>query len=187
MPMGDGIGGTVRWMGLANDLGYERGRHHVLQRWVVALASTRLISAVSRRLLPSIDRFVLRLTRGASTLTSISSGLPVIWMSTRGARTGLKRTVPLLGFPVGENLAVLGTHFGSHDTPGWVHNLEATPRADVAYRGTTAQVLARPASPDEAGDVWEMASASYPGYRHYAGRASHRVIRVFVLEAVGSD
>jgi deazaflavin-dependent oxidoreductase (nitroreductase family) len=145
------------------------------------------VSALSRRLLPPVDRFLLRLTKGRSTLTSITTGLPVLWLTTIGARSKEKRTVPLLGFPVGENLAVLGTHFGSHTTPGWVHNLEGDPRAELRYREVAARVVARPANPGESGAVWDLAAQAYPGYEHYAGRAAHRVIRVFVLEAAGSD
>jgi deazaflavin-dependent oxidoreductase (nitroreductase family) len=171
-------------MGLAADLGYEQGGQNVVQRWVVTLASTRPVSALSRRLLPSIDRFLLRVTRGRSTMTSMTSGLPVLWLTTVGARSGEERTVPLLGFPVDGDLAVLGTHFGSRGTPGWVHNLEADPMAEVSYRGKSAQVRARPANPSETEIVWDLAAEAYPGYEHYAGRAAHRVIRVFVLEPV---
>jgi deazaflavin-dependent oxidoreductase (nitroreductase family) len=185
--VGDGIRGTVPRMGLASDLGYARGRQNVAQRWVIALVSTRPVSALSRRVLPSLDRIFLRLTKGRSTLTSFSSGLPVLWLTTAGARTKEKRTVPLLGFPIGEDLAVLGTHFGSQATPGWVHNLEAEPHAEVEYRGRKESITARPADPDEAKEVWNLAAQAYPGYEHYAGRASHRVIRVFVLEATRSD
>jgi deazaflavin-dependent oxidoreductase (nitroreductase family) len=168
-------------MGLAADLGYERGLQNVVQRGVVTLASTRPVSALSRRLLPSVDRFLLRVTGGRSTMTSLTSGLPVLWLTTIGARSGEKRTVPLLGFPVGDDLAVLGTHFGSRRTPGWVHNLEADPMAAVGYRGKVAPVKARPADPHETAVVWDLAANAYPGYEHYAGRAAHRVIRVFVL------
>jgi deazaflavin-dependent oxidoreductase (nitroreductase family) len=174
-------------MGMAADLGYERAEQTILQRWVVAVASTRPVSALSRRILPAVDRFVLRLTNGRSTMTSVTSGLPVLWLTTTGARSKAKRKVPLLGFPVGDDLAVLGTHFGSQNTPAWVHNLEAQPMAEVTYRTTTVEVLARPADPDEAGQDWQLAAKAYPGYEHYAGRAAHRVIRVFVLEQARSD
>jgi deazaflavin-dependent oxidoreductase (nitroreductase family) len=174
-------------MVLRSRLGYEQIAQNPVQRGVVALASTRPVSALSRRLLPSVDRFVLRRTKGRSTLTSVTSGLPVLWLTTVGARSGQKRTVPLLGFPVGDDLAVLGTHFGSQTTPGWVHNLETTPRAEVEYRGRKEQVEARPAAAEEASLVWDLAARAYPGYEQYAGRAAHRVIRVFVLESAGVD
>jgi deazaflavin-dependent oxidoreductase (nitroreductase family) len=174
-------------MGLATGLGYRRGDQNIVQRWVVALASTRLVSALSRRLLPTLDRAFLRAAGGRLTLTSLASGLPVIWLTSVGAKSKERRTVPLLGFPVGEDLAVLGTHFGSTHTPGWVRNLEAEPHGEVTYRDTTIPLRARPADPEEAAVVWDLAATAYPGYRHYAGRASHRVIRVFVLEERRAD
>ena len=120
-------------------------------------------------------------------MTSVTSGLPVLWLTTLGAKTGVDRTVPLIGFPVEDDLAVLGTHFGSETTPGWVHNLEANPAATVAFRGTEIAVQARPADPEEELATWERAAGAYPGYRHYAGRAPHRSIRVFVLEPLQID
>ena len=169
-------------MGLASHLGYQPGDQNLIQRLVIALASTRLVSALSRKILPSLDRFALRMTGGRSTVTSVTSGLPVLWLTTLGAKTGADRTVPLIGFPMDDDLAILGTHFGSETTPGWVHNLEVNPDARVAFRGREIPVRARPADAREESETWDRAAISYPGYRHYAGRASHRSIRVFVLE-----
>ncbi len=174
-------------MGLASRLGYRPGDQYLIQRWIIALASTRLVSGISRRILPSLDRFALRMTGGRSTVTSVTSGLPVLWLTTRGAKTGADRTVPLIGFPLDDDLAVLGTHFGSETTPGWVHNLEVNPDARVAFRGTDVPVRARPADPREESATWDRAATAYPGYQHYAGRASHRSIRVFVLEPMQID
>ena len=174
-------------MGLASSLGYQPGDQNVIQRGIIALASTRLLSAISRRVLPSLDRLALRVSGGRSTVTSLTSGLPVLWLTTRGAKTGVERTVPLLGFPLEDHLAVLGTHFGSETTPGWVHNLEANAGAKVAYGSVEIAVRARPAGPREESAIWDRAASAYPGYRHYAGRASHRSIRVFVLESTAID
>jgi deazaflavin-dependent oxidoreductase (nitroreductase family) len=174
-------------MGLASRLGYRPGDQNLIQRWIIALASTRLVSAISRRILPSLDRFALRITGGRSTVTSVTSGLPVLWLTTRGAKTGADRTVPLIGFPLDDDLAVLGTHFGSKTTPGWVHNLEVDADARVAFRGTDVPVRARRADPREESATWDRAATAYPGYQHYAGRASQRSIRVFVLEPMQID
>ncbi|MGH8948759.1 MAG: nitroreductase family deazaflavin-dependent oxidoreductase [Acidimicrobiia bacterium] len=172
-------------MGLASRLGYRPGDQNLIQRWIIALASTRPISAISRRILPSLDRFALRMTGGKSTVTSVTSGLPVLWLTTRGAKTGADRTVPLLGFPMDDAVAVLGTHFGSETTPGWVHNLEANPDAMVTFKGAEVPVRARSADPREESATWDRAATAYPGYQRYAGRASHRSIRVFILEPMG--
>lgn len=174
-------------MGLASLLGYERGDQNVFQRSIVAIGSTGPVSEISRRYLPSIDRFVLRVTGGRSTLTSWTSGLPVLWLTTRGAKSGKERRVPLLGFPLGNDLAILGTHFGHQKTPAWAHNLEANADARVSFRETEVGVRARRAQPSEEEATWEKAAAAYPGYEHYAGRASSREIRVFVLEPIEID
>jgi deazaflavin-dependent oxidoreductase (nitroreductase family) len=79
-------------------------------------------------------------------------------------------------------MAVIGTSFGQKTTPGWVHNLEAHSDASAVYRGSEVRVVARRAEPAETDLVWETAVRAYPGYANYARWASHRQIRVFVLE-----
>ncbi len=170
-------------MSLAELLGYAHGRQNTLRRWIVTVASTRSASRVNNRILAPLDRLVLRITGGRSTLSSMASGVPVLWLTSTGARSGAMRTIPLLAFPVGDGLGLLGTRFGQESTPAWVHNLEADPRARVRYRGREIPVRARPADPDEATAVWATAATVYPGYSEYAERASHRRIRVLVLEA----
>jgi deazaflavin-dependent oxidoreductase (nitroreductase family) len=169
-------------MGFDNELGYRHQSQTRFQRGIVAIASTRPLSTINRRLLPTLDRLVLAITGGRSTLTSLASGLPVLWLTSVGARSGLARTSPLLGFPLGEDMAVIGTSFGQKTTPGWVHNLEAHPDASAVYRGSEVRVVARRAESEETKLVWETAASAYPGYASYARWASHRQIRVFVLE-----
>ena len=154
-------------MGLASRLGYQPGDQNLIQRWVIALASTRLVSAIARRILPSLDRFALRMTGGKSTVTSVTSGFPVLWLTTRGAKTGADRTVPLIGFPLDDDLAILGTHFGHETTPGWVHNLRANADARVAFRGLAIPGTRPPGRPSRGvGDL---------------GSGCHRLSRVSAL------
>lgn len=169
-------------MGLVDELGYSFRTPRTLQRWVIRLASTRPVVAVSRRALHSLDRIAVRLTDGRVTLTTVSSGLPTLWLTTVGARSGVLRTVPLLAFPLGGSLAVIGTGFGQRATPGWVHNLEARGEALVSHLGVAIEVRARYALPSEAELVWDQARRIYPGYAKYAAWAQHRTIRVFMLE-----
>lgn len=115
------------------------------------------------------------------TVPGLVAGLPVIMLTTTGAKSGRSRTMPLLGIPVDGDIAVIGSNFGQKRTPGWVHNLEADPTAVVAYRGVDVQVSGRLASDAEADEAFGAAATVYPGYGKYRLRASHRTIRVFVL------
>jgi len=175
-------GRTVLMVGLVSEMAYSSREPTAVQRWLIGLASTRVMSAFNRRMLPRADRLVLRLTRGKATATSLISGLPTFWLTTTGARSGRERTVPLLGFPRGDDLAVIGTGFGQRETPGWVHNLEARGEAVVSYLGIEIEVRARLARPAEAEMIWDQARRVYPGYANYATWARHRTVRVFMLE-----
>ncbi|WP_167880631.1 nitroreductase/quinone reductase family protein [Nocardioides guangzhouensis] len=83
-----------------------------------------------------IDRLVFRLSGGRRTASAIPSGLPVIMLTTTGARTGLPRTVPVLGFAVVDDIAVAPGNFGKAADPGWCHNLRREPRAHHGRWGT---------------------------------------------------
>jgi deazaflavin-dependent oxidoreductase (nitroreductase family) len=103
-------------------------------------------------------------------------------LTTTGAKSGLPRPMPLVGIPMGDDLAVIGSNYGQERTPGWVHNLLANPAATVQYRDRSVEVSARPATDAEADEAFDIGARFYPGYATYRERASHRVIRVFVLE-----
>ena len=113
---------------------------HRLIRW---LAATRTGALLLAGVLPRADMAWLRVTRGRGTLTGAVSGLPVVALRTVGARSGLDRTTPVLGIPVGPDMAVAAGNFGRSRTPGWCVNLRANPHARVLVHGAARQVIAR--------------------------------------------
>ena len=126
-----------------------------------------------------------RVTRGRHSAPGLLTGLAVLDLTTTGRRSGQRRTSHLIATPYDEGLALLGTNFGQESTPAWALNLEADPRATVSYRGTTREVVARPATEAEAEEIFAQAATFYVGYRHYRARiGDRRRIRVFVLEPV---
>ncbi len=169
-------------MGLAADLGVIVRTPRLPGRVVAAVASTRPGAWFFARTLHHVDRAVLSLSRGRVTLTDVLAELPAVLLTTVGARSGLPRTVPLVAVPAGEHLAVIGSNFGGHRHPGWVHNLLAEPRASLAREGRVVAVRAREATGAEAEQIWARARAMYRGYSSYPQRTAGRVIRVFVLE-----
>ena len=170
-------------MGLLRDLGYEVKSPNGLQRGMQKLASSRSSAWLLSKTLYRVDKALFRVTGGRLTLPSLMVGLPVIMLTTTGARSGKTRTMPLLGIPVGDDLAVIGSNYGQKSTPGWVYNLEADPSATVGYRDWTIAVTARRANEDQTNQTFNSANGLYPGYARYRTRADHRVIRVFVLES----
>jgi deazaflavin-dependent oxidoreductase (nitroreductase family) len=173
-----------RRVGVAEDLGYAIPvRANALQRSVRGIASSRPGAWTLARTLPSFDRIVSRLTRGRTTLSERLAGLPVLVVTTTGRRSGRPRPAQLIGIPVGDTVALVGTNFGQISTPAWVLNLEAEPRATVTARGVTLDVVAREATDGERAATLARAGEVYVGYSTYLTRISGRRVRVFVLES----
>jgi deazaflavin-dependent oxidoreductase (nitroreductase family) len=89
--------------------------------------------------------------------------------------------MPLLGVPSGEDIAIVGTHFGQPQIPGWYFNLKARPEGQVVYRGKSVEVTAREADGDEWKEIWGRACAIYEGYEAYGRRIHDRKIPIMVL------
>jgi deazaflavin-dependent oxidoreductase (nitroreductase family) len=155
---------------------------NAIQRFVQQIAASGPGAWVFQRTLYPVDRVLFRLTNGRVTVPGLLAGLPVLMLTTTGARSGKDRTMPLVGIPIDDDIAVIGSNFGQESTPGWVYNLRATPTATVAHRSTTVNVTARSADDAETERAFEIGAAFYGGFPKYRERAAHRDIEVFVLE-----
>jgi deazaflavin-dependent oxidoreductase (nitroreductase family) len=153
------------------------------QRWIRRFAGTRGGAWLFARVLHRIDRFVFRVTGGRWTATAIVSGLPVVLLTTTGARSGLPRTVPVLGFPTGDGIAVAAGNFGRAQDPGWSVNLRREPRAQLAVERNRRAVIAEELTGAARGDVWRRAIEVFPAAAAYERRAGERTIRVFLLRS----
>jgi len=169
-------------MDLVTRLGYRYPERNTVRRGVLKFAATPAVSWFGARALPILDRQVLRLTRGRTSWSEIAAGTPVLVLTTRGARSGEPRTSHLLGIPVGDTLALIGTNFAQAGTPAWVHNLLVDPRATITYRRSQVAVNAREVAGTEYEQVFAAAALLYPGYGAYRSRLTHRQPKVFVLE-----
>jgi deazaflavin-dependent oxidoreductase (nitroreductase family) len=152
-----------------------------LRRMVRKTAATMPLTWLCTRIQQPTDQAVYRLTRGRLTASSLLSGLPVVLLTTTGARSGRRWTVPVLGIPDGESLIVVASNYGRPRHPAWYHNLRALPVAKVSVNGVTRQVRARELAGPEREAHFERAAALYPGFLVYRERAAGRRIPVLLL------
>lgn len=130
-----------------------------------------------------IDRWVFRLSRGRRTLTSMALGWPIVMLTTVGAKSGLPRTVPLLGLPDGGRMVVIASNYGQAHHPSWYRNLCANPCASMTVAGGADQsVLAHEVEGDERERLWRLALEFFRGWAEYEKRVTGRRIPVMVLE-----
>ena len=141
--------------------------------WIVGHAGT---NRLSRWLHPRLYRWT-----GGAGLIGRSLGNLTVLLTTRGRRSGEKRTAAIWAYPDGEALVLVGSYGGSRRTPAWVLNLRAHPEATVQVRREVCAVRAREAAGDEYERLWQMVVTVYPGYEAYLEWA-HRVIPLVVLD-----
>lgn len=98
-----------------------------------------------------------------------------------GARSGVRRTTPLVYAEDGPNLLIIASKGGHPQHPAWYHNLVAHPDTEVQVGTETRAVRARVAAGDERTRLWARAVRTYSGFDDYQQRAD-RQIPVVVLE-----
>jgi deazaflavin-dependent oxidoreductase (nitroreductase family) len=143
--------------------------------------AVRPISWFYARALHHLDRVVYRVSRGRSTFTSWVTGLPIVMLTTTGARSGRQRTLPVLGVSDDGRLVVIASNYGQERNPAWYYNLRASPRATIVFEGERREVLARELSGEERERWDERRIEIYPGWTSYRRRAAHRRIPVIQL------
>ncbi len=155
---------------------------NVAQRAVRRLIATRPVTWVLARTVHHIDAAVFRASGGRTTASATLTGLPLITLTTTGARSGQPRSVPLVGIPDGERLILIASNWGQAKHPAWYHNIKANPAVTVSHGGETRPYTARELAGEERAAAFARAAALYPGYDGYAKRAG-REIPVVGLEA----
>jgi deazaflavin-dependent oxidoreductase (nitroreductase family) len=157
-----------------------------VQKLIRRFAASGPGSWIFARLLHHVDRPVHRLTKGRHTFASLVSGLPVVMITTTGAKSGKPRSVPVLAIPVDDGLAVVASNYGQRNNPGWYYNLRSNPDGEWAWGGERERFRAVEAAGDRRAQIWEAGLRVYPGWTEYEKRAPHRHIAVFVLERAGA-
>jgi deazaflavin-dependent oxidoreductase (nitroreductase family) len=122
---------------------------------------------------------------GGTTATTLrDTGLAVVIVTNRGAKTGALRKTPLMRVEHEGTYAAVGSQGGAQRNPVWVYNLRAHPQVVLQDGPHTWDMTARELAGDERAAWWERAVAAYPPYAEYQTRTD-RLIPVFVLESAG--
>ncbi|MEL5956258.1 nitroreductase family deazaflavin-dependent oxidoreductase [Streptomyces sp. CLV115] len=108
-------------------------------------------------------------------------GMPVIILTTRGAKSGKIRKTPLMRVEHDGEYAVVASQGGAPKHPVWYHNIVADPRVELQDGPLRQDMNAREATGEEKDLWWGRAVEAFPDYADYQ-RKTGRQIPVFVLE-----
>ncbi|MBP6016997.1 MAG: nitroreductase family deazaflavin-dependent oxidoreductase [Candidatus Promineofilum sp.] len=153
-----------------------------VQHFMRGLIATRPAAWLLANTIHHLDQAVFRLSGGRTTAAALFTGLPILTLTTTGAKSGRTRAVTLVGVPDGRNIILIASNWGQKSNPAWYHNVRAYPRVAVSQDGQTHSYTAHELLGRERDAAWSKAVAIYPGYRGYAARTGGRPIPVIMLE-----
>ena len=118
---------------------------------------------------------------GTQGTTLWDTGLPVVIVTMRGAKSGKIRKIPLMRVEHEGRYAAVASKAGFPRHPVWYFNLKSDPRVELQDGSQRQEMTARELAGDEKAQWWQRAVAAYPPYAEYQEKTD-RVIPVFVLE-----
>src|ERR1700760_4232591 len=110
-------------------------------------------------------------------------GMPVVLLTTLGAKSGKLRKSPLMRVEHDGKYAIVASLGGAPKNPVWYHNVAKNPRVELQDGSVTRHYDAREVFGDEKAVWWKRAVAAYPDYADYQEKTD-RQIPVFVLTPV---
>lgn len=118
---------------------------------------------------------------GTQGTTLQGSKMPVVVLTSRGARSGKLRKTPVMRVEHEGRYAAVASLGGSPKHPVWYFNLKADPHVELQDGPVKQDMIAREVTGREKAEWWERAVAAYPAYADYQ-KKTDREIPVFVLE-----
>lgn len=112
------------------------------------------------------------------------TGMPLLLLTTTGAKTGRSLTRPLAYTKDGNRIIVIASFAGAPKSPPWYHNLRANPVATVEVGGESFKVKAVFTSGEERQRLYDSQAALMPIFADYQKKTT-RQIPVVALERVG--
>jgi F420H(2)-dependent quinone reductase len=106
----------------------------------------------------------------------------ILLLDHTGAKSGAKRTSPVMYHEDGPTIAVIASKAGQPTHPAWFHNLRANPDTTIQIGSEVRRVRARIATDAERDRLWPEFVAFYPGYDFFQRNAKGRKIPVVILD-----
>jgi F420H(2)-dependent quinone reductase len=106
--------------------------------------------------------------------------MPVIIVTTIGAKSGKVRKVPLMRVEHNGEYAAVASMGGAVKNPVWYFNLVANPQVEVRDGTVVTAMTAREVTGAEKATWWKRSVAAFPDYAGYQVK-TERSIPVFVL------
>ena len=114
---------------------------------------------------------------------STMRGVPIIVLTSVGARSGKLRKTPLMRVEHDGHYVVVASKGGAPAHPTWYHNLVAHPHVELQDGAVRRDYTARELEGTERDVWWDRSVAVWPDYAEYATKTD-RLIPLFLLTPI---
>jgi deazaflavin-dependent oxidoreductase (nitroreductase family) len=108
-------------------------------------------------------------------------GMPLLLLHHTGAKSGKRRTNPLVYLSDDGRYVVFASKAGAPTNPDWYHNLKAQPKLAIEVGPDKLDVVASEATGEERERLYRTQAERQPQFAEYEVKAGGRVIPVIVL------
>src|SRR2546430_3245057 len=109
------------------------------------------------------------------------TGRTLLLLTTKGAKTSVERTSPLVYSRDGERFVIVASKGGAPTHPAWYHNLRAHPEVTLEVGKEKFRARAKVVKGTERDRLYEQHASALPVFRDYPKKTT-RVLPVIVLE-----
>jgi len=141
------------------------------------------LGTLAVRAMSAVNTWIFRAS-GGRLGSRFLRGAPVLLLTTTGAKSGIRRTTPLIYLADGPRVVLVASKGGMSHSPAWYHNLMANPECEVQIGARKTSMLARRAGTEDKTALWPKLVAIYRDYDDYQARTS-RDIPVVILTPRG--
>ncbi len=102
-------------------------------------------------------------------------GRPLLLLTTTGAKTGQRRTNPVMYMHEGDHLYIFASKGGAPTNPDWYHNMLAHPDVTVELGNETFNAIAKPVTGKERDTIYAKWAEMYPQFREYQEKTTRKI------------
>ncbi len=135
-----------------------------------------------RHISPRVDPRLMRLTRGR--VNSMGTFPRSVLLTSKGAKSGVQRTTPLIYFTDGDSVILVASNYGGTRHPAWYYNVKANPVVTLLGGGFEGRFSGEEVTGPERQRLWALAKQWNPGYEQYESSAGDRQIPLFAFRPI---
>jgi len=103
------------------------------------------------------------------------AGRHLLLLTTTGAKTGWRRTAPMMYVRDGDRLLVIASNAGAPKHPAWYRNLVANPEVTVEMGAEAYEARAVVLEGDERERAWAGIVAGYPFFAEHQAKIARQI------------